>query len=259
MQIIGDGLLGRNLAGAFGDRFPDVTAVAAGVSSTAAATSAEYDREAELLYDIVAHCRRQGRRLLFFSTASFSMYGFPDGEIAESDPVAPPTVYGRHKLALETVVRSSGVDHLILRLSHVVGRHQRAHQLLPALVQHVQDGEVTILEGAHRDLLDVRDMLHAVGRLLEQGVAGEVVNVASGVPQPVERIVEAIEERLGVRARRIRRPGAVSVTLASTRRLRRLVPDFRTGVSDEDYLGTVLDAYLPYYTALSADVAALPG
>ena len=100
--------------------------------------------------------------------------------------------------------------------------------------------------------------LHAVGRLLEERVAGEVVNVTSGVPQPVERIVEAIEERLGVRARRIRRPGELSVTLASTRRLRRLVPDFRAGVSDADYLGTILDAYLPYYTGLSADVTALP-
>ncbi|MEU6084272.1 NAD-dependent epimerase/dehydratase family protein [Streptomyces sp. NPDC047108] len=259
MRIIGDGFLGRNLSAAFGERFPDVTALASGVSSTATAALSEYDREAEGLYDALDTCRREGRQLLFFSTASFSMYGFPDGEAAETDPVRPPNAYGRHKLALETVVRSSGTDHLILRLSHVVGRHQRPHQLLPTLVRRIGEGEVTVLQGAHRDLLDVRDLLHAVGRLLEDGVTGEVLNVASGVPQPVEAVVTAIEQRLGVTARHVRRPGSPAITRASVDRLRRLVPDFRAATADADYLGALLDAYLPYYTELSKDLAGLPG
>ncbi|MER6127340.1 NAD-dependent epimerase/dehydratase family protein [Streptomyces sp. NPDC001795] len=258
MRIIGDGFLGRNLAAAFGDRFPDVTAIASGVSSTSTAALAEYDREAQLLYDVLEDCVREGRRLLFFSTASFSMYGFPDGEASETDPVRPPNAYGRHKLALESVVRSSGAEHLILRLSHVVGSHQRSHQLLPTLVRHVTQGEVTVHQGAHRDLLDVRDLLHAIGRLLEEGVTGEVLNVASGVPQPVESIVTAIEQRLGVAARRVDRPGSPAITRASVERVRGLIPDFRASIPDQDYLGALLDAYLPYYTALSQDLAALP-
>ncbi|GHE13885.1 NAD-dependent epimerase/dehydratase family protein [Streptomyces alanosinicus] len=256
MRIIGDGFLARNLASAFEDRFPEVTALASGVSSTATATPGEYDREAHLLYDVLDECRRHGRRLLFFSTASFSLYGFPAGEATEADPVRPPNAYGRHKLALESVVRSSGTEHLILRLSHVVGRHQRPHQLLPTLVRHILEGEVTVHQGAHRDLLDVRDLLHAVGRLLDDGVSGEVLNLASGSPQPVESIVTAIEQRLGVTARRIHRPGSPAITRASVGRLRRLVPDFRTGttVQDQDYLGALLDTYLPYYAALPVDL-----
>ncbi|KPI16454.1 NAD-dependent epimerase/dehydratase [Actinobacteria bacterium OK074] len=269
MRIIGDGFLGRNLATAFGDRFPEVTALASGVSSTSTTTSAEYDREAQLLYGVLEECLRERRRLLFFSTASFAMYGFPEGAAAESDPVRPPNVYGRHKLALESVVRASGVDHLILRLSHVVGLHQRPHQLLPTLVRHVLAGEVTVHQGAHRDLLDVRDLLHAVGELLAHGVSREVLNVASGHPQPVESVVTAIERRLGVTAHRRTRPGAPAVTRASVRRLRGLVPDFcstgagATGLDPADpqqaYLERLLDAYLPYCTALSGDLAALPG
>ncbi|MBN0048573.1 SDR family oxidoreductase [Streptomyces actuosus] len=250
MQIIGDGFLARNLAEAFGDRFPGVTALACGVSSTATAAPAEYDREAQVLYDALDACARQGRRLLFFSTASFSMYGFTGQEAAESDPVRPPNTYGRHKLALESVVRSSGTDHLILRLSHGVGCHQRPHQFLPTLVRQVVAGEVTIHQGAHRDLLDVRDLLHTVGRLLADEVSGEVLNVASGIPQPVESIVAAIERRLGAAARRTVLPGSSAVTRASLRRLRGFVPDFRT-TPDGDYLDTLLDAYLPYYTDLS--------
>ncbi|WP_055526213.1 NAD-dependent epimerase/dehydratase family protein [Streptomyces graminilatus] len=256
MRIIGDGFLGRNLAAAFDGRFPDVTAIAAGVSSTSAAAPAEYDREAQLVYEALEQCRREGRRLVFFSTASFSMYGFPDGEAAETDPVRPPNVYGRHKLALETVVRSSGAEHLILRLSHVVGPHQRPHQLLPTLVRHVLDGEVTIHQGAYRDLLDVRDLIHAIGGLLGDGVTGEVVNVASGVPLPVQEIVEAIERRLGVTARHVLRPGASAITRASVQRLRKLVPDFRADTTDRDHLGSLLDACLPYCAALSPDAAA---
>ncbi|MEU2057579.1 NAD-dependent epimerase/dehydratase family protein [Streptomyces bungoensis] len=250
MRIVGDGFLGRNLAAAFGARFPDVTALACGVSSTAATAPAEYDREAQALYDALDDCARDGRRLLFFSTASFAMYGFRDEEAAETDPVRPPNTYGRHKLALESVVRSSGTEYLILRLSHVVGGHQRPHQLLPTLVRSVTAHEVTVHQGAHRDLLDVRDLLHAVGRLLQDGVSGEVLNVASGVPQPVESIVAAIERRLGIGARHIRRPGPPAVTRASLRRLRRFVPDFRA-TPEEAYLETLLDAYLPYYTGLS--------
>lgn len=258
MRIIGDGFLARSLSEAFGDRFPDVTALASGVSSTSTTEPAAYDREAGLLYDVLDECRAGGRRLLFFSTASFSLYGFTDHAVDETGPLRPPTTYGRHKLALESVVRHSGVDHLILRVSHAVGHHQRPHQLLPTLVRHVTEGRVTIHQGAHRDLLDVRDLVHAVDRLLTDGVSGEVVNVASGVPQPVESIVTAIEDRLGVRAHRVHRPGPTAVTRASVGRLRQLVPDFRAAVADQDYLGALLDAYLPYYTAQSQNLTALP-
>ncbi|GGO97764.1 NAD-dependent epimerase/dehydratase family protein [Wenjunlia tyrosinilytica] len=256
MQIIGNGFLGHNLADAFAERFPEVTAFAAGVSSTAGTASADFDREAHLLYEVLRKCREEHRSLLFFSTASAAMYGASAAVYGasgtsgiEDGPVQPPSVYGRHKLALESVVRSSGVEHLILRLSHVVGRHQRSHQLLPALVHQVMTGAVTVHQGAHRDLLDVRDLVHAVGRLLDDGVRGRVVNVASGAPQPVEAIVDGIERRLGARAQRVNRPGPTAVTRASTRRLRLLVPDLDTGRTPAEYLDRVLDAYLPSYAS----------
>jgi hypothetical protein len=66
----------------------------------------------------------------------------------------------------------------------------------------------------------------------------------------VESVVTAIEHRLGVTARRVERPGSPAVTRVSLERLRRFVPDFRT-TPDETYLDALLDAYLPYYTALS--------
>jgi hypothetical protein len=55
---------------------------------------------------------------------------------------------------------------------------------------------------AHRDLLDVEHLPLALDRVLASGVRQEVINVASGVLEPIERIVDSIEERFGVVAER---------------------------------------------------------
>ncbi len=245
MRIIGNGFLARNLADAFGERYPAVTALAAGVSSTSVTSPEAFDREADVLYQAL----RERRMLLFFSTASFAMYGSTDTPVREAGPLYPPSVYGRHKLALESCVRLGGAPYLILRLSHLVGPYQRAHQLLPGMVSQVRAGAVTVYRGAHRDLLDVADLVRVVDRLLALGVRDEVLNVVSGVAQPVERIVDGIERRLDVTAQRTYVPAAVCRTLASTDRLRRLVPDVAAELTID--LDRLLDRYLPLYEPLT--------
>jgi NDP-hexose 4-ketoreductase len=245
VEVIGRGFLALNLIDSFGRRHPDVTALAAGVSSTSVTAPADLDREASLLYRTLAACRARRRTLVFFSTASFAMYGSSTVPLRESDPICPPSVYGRHKLALESCVQSSGVDFLILRVSHLVGRHQRAHQVVPALARQVRTGTVTIYQGAFRDLLDMADLMVAIGALLDRRVRGQVVNVVSGVPQPVDRIVDGIEHRLGTIARRIPVPGAPVRTLVCAERLRQLAPGIGLCRPGPDYLDYLLDSYLP--------------
>jgi nucleoside-diphosphate-sugar epimerase len=254
MQIVGRGFLARNLTEAFGDRYPHVTALAAGVSSTSVTAAAELDREADLLYETLRACRARRRTLLFFSTASFAMYGSTSTPAAETDPLYPPSVYGRHKLALEACVRSSTVDYLILRLSHLVGPHQRAHQILPGLSRQVRDGVVTLQRGAHRDLLDTEDLMRAIDGLCRRGVRAQVVNVVSGLPQPVESIVEGIERRLGMSARREHVASTATRTLASTRLLYELVPDLAH--PGPGYLDRLLDRYVARASSQTAAAAA---
>ncbi|UWP79211.1 NAD-dependent epimerase/dehydratase family protein [Dactylosporangium fulvum] len=245
MQIIGNGFLARNLGEAFGDRFPDVTALAAGVSSTSVTDPGQLDREAETLYAALHRCRDERRTLLYFSTASFAMYGTTEAPATEDGPLYPPSVYGRHKLALEACVRAAGIPFLVLRLSHMVGPHQRPHQLLPAIVQQVRSGTVTVHRGAHRDLLDVRDLVHAIDRLLAAEARDVVLNVASGLPWPVEEIIDGVADRLRMTPDRVYRPGPVSRTEVSLERLRALVPDFdaKTLIGPA-YLDMLLDWYL---------------
>lgn len=244
MRIIGTGFLARHLA-VIAHRHDGVVALAAGVSAAATTSTAGFDREAELLYRIARECAASGERLMFFSTAAAGMYSAVGDAGREDGPVFPGTPYGRHKLALEAVLRSTSVDHLILRLSHVVGAHQPPHQLLPSLVEQVCSGRVRLFRGARRDLIDVADMVEIVDALLTRGVRREVVNVASGRAVPVADIIGHLEHRLGV----VPEHEVVAATCGqaiSVAKLARLVPAVGPRFGD-DYFRTVLDRYAEHY------------
>lgn len=256
MELIGEGFLSRHLAAAFADRYPDVTAVAAGVTRTTSASIADFDREAALVYDVVRRCRKSGRTVIFFSTASDSMYGAEGSTGFENGPVYPISAYGRHKLGLETMLARSGADYLAFRLSHIVGAGQRAHQLIPSLGRQVREGSVTLHRNAYRDLLDVHHLVAALDGVLATGVRQQVINVASGVPEPIERIVDGIEERLGVAASRVAVDVRVTTVPTSTDRLRKLVPQWDEMNFGPDYLPTLLDKYVQQLCADASDEVA---
>ncbi|MET9295642.1 NAD(P)-dependent oxidoreductase [Streptomyces sp. NPDC003077] len=245
MDIVGRGFLAHSLR-PLADRHPHVVAFAAGVSRGDGAADADFARESGLLYDTVRDCLRTGRLLLYFSTSSAGLYGYGGTrQTADEDgPVRPASPYGRHKLAMEEVVRGSGADHLVLRLSYPVGRAQRPHQFLPSLVGQVRRGRVRIHRGARRDLIGAADAMALIDALLRLGASRQTVNLASGWAIPVEDIVDHVERRLGTVAERevtdVRPEGSVS-----TARLRRLLPSAtRERGFGPDYYQRVIDAYL---------------
>ncbi len=198
MDIIGKGLIARNLS-PLSDLHPGVTVLAAGVPRHHLPES-EHTREERLVRDTLGRCRTEGRLLVFFSTTS--MYGGPGDRGLEDEPVTSSTAYGQHKLDLETVIQDSGADHLILRLTQVVGPDEPDFRLLPAMIRQLRTGSIQIYQGARRDLLHVADFVAVLDRLLDTKVRNQVVNVASGDCVPIARIVDHLEERLGVTAER---------------------------------------------------------
>lgn len=251
MEIVGRGFLAHYLQESFADRYPDVTVIAAGVTKTLAAVVADFDREANLVYDVLRRCRYQGRTVVFFSTSSDGMYGALDSPGREDGPVFPTTPYGRHKLGIEAVLERCGTRWLAVRLSHVVGLGQQPHQLIPALTTQIGTGSVTVHRNVYRDLIDVRHVMAALDRLLANGIHDQIVNVASGYPERVERIVTEIERRVGVVARRevIEKPEAVR-TVISTARLRTVYPEWDDFGFGPNYLPAILDQYVgPVRTA----------
>lgn len=243
LEIIGHGFIAGNLHGLRG-RHPGVTVLAAGVSRTSVTSPAEFARETRLVRETLRRCRADGHTAVFLSTASAAMYGTTRRPAAENDPVRPVSPYGRHKLALEHAVADSGADFLILRLSHLVGTGQHPDQLLPAMIAQLRSGSVQVYRGAYRDLLDVRHMVLILDGLLTLRARGMVVNVASGVPEPIERIVAELESRLGTRARREVVDVVNGRTEVSIAVLRSLLPQVGELAFGPTYLPTLLDHYV---------------
>ncbi|MFJ3196997.1 NAD-dependent epimerase/dehydratase family protein [Streptomyces griseoviridis] len=239
--LVGRGFLARSLE-PVAERHPDTVILAAGVSLASATEPGGFAREADLLDRTIDTCRASGRRLLFFSTASTGMYGTGDAPGREDARVVASTPYARHKLALEQRLRASGADHLVLRLSHVVGPGQPPHQLLPTLVRQMREGVVQVHLRATRDLIAVCDVVTVVDRLLALGLCDTVVNVASGTAVPVPAVVDHLERRLGLVFRREPRDTG-SGCVVSVERLRALVPEVADQVLGPHYYRGVLDAY----------------
>ncbi|MGW3263434.1 NAD-dependent epimerase/dehydratase family protein [Streptomyces sp. NPDC001056] len=197
MEIVGSGFIAGALR-TIAPRHPGVVALAAGVSRIRP-EYARHDlaREAALVTEQAHRCASRGATLLYFSTASAALYGAPGCSGTEECRHAPRTSYGRHKLAMERLVKRSGCRWLILRLAHLVGPGQRPHQLVPALVAQALDGRVRVLRPASRDLLDVTDFVTMTDLLLGAGVEGETVNVASGRSTEVDAIVDHVAALTG--------------------------------------------------------------
>jgi NDP-hexose 4-ketoreductase len=244
MEVIGNGFLAQHLRPYFADRHPDVVLIAAGVSSAGSTEAAAFEREALMVYDVLRRCRAEGRTVVFFSTASTGMYSGKDCPGTEDGPVFPRTPYGRHKLALEQVCALSGASWLVLRLGYVVGTDAPPEQLLPALTRQVLSGSVTVFRGAKRDLVDVRHLLLALDRLLTDGRSAEVVNVATGFPVPIEQLLDALSQRLGIKPERRYTDHDFEPTVISTAKLRRLVPELAEVAFGPGYLDDLLDRYL---------------
>ncbi|HKN55232.1 MAG TPA: NAD-dependent epimerase/dehydratase family protein [Amycolatopsis sp.] len=247
MEIIGRGFVAQNLR-EVGIDHPRTVVLATGVATTTVSSQEAYDKDAQILYDTIRRCCRRGERLVYLSTASGAMYGADDCPTLEDGTVFPPLPYGRHKLAMEAVLSRSEVDFLILRMTNLVGRAQRSHQLLPALLTQVLSGRVRVYKGAHRDLLDVEHAIAMMDIMLSQGVSREVVNLGSGVAVPIDDILRHIERRIGLQAEREycpQPPRTSSSAPVSIDKLTRLIPDVATRFGlGPGYYRRVIDRYI---------------
>ncbi|MEW2619272.1 NAD-dependent epimerase/dehydratase family protein [Streptomyces sp. NPDC048106] len=238
MEIVGSGFIAGALQ-AIAQRHPGVVALAAGESRILPEYAPrDLAREAALVTEQARRCAATGARLVYFSTASAALYGTPGCSGTEECRHAPRTAYGRHKVAMEDLVRQSGCRWLILRLSHLVGPGMRPHQLVPSLVAQALAGQVRILRRASRDLLDVADFVAMTDAVLGAGVEGETVNVASGRSTEVDAIVDHVAALTGTDPVR-RYVEETSRHSVSIERLRAL--SARPWTFGEDYYKGVLD------------------
>jgi nucleoside-diphosphate-sugar epimerase len=142
-----------------------------------------------------------GCRLLM--TGSMAEYGY-SGTLAENDPRAPRSTYGRAKAAASdhaVALAATGAHDLrVARLFGVYGPGEAARRLVPHLVAHLAVGQPVDLGDAEqvRDFVHVDDVCDRLIALAEAGVApAPVVNIGTGVGVTVGDVARAVADRLG--------------------------------------------------------------
>jgi nucleoside-diphosphate-sugar epimerase len=131
--------------------------------------------------------------------------------LREDTPLRPSDLYGAHKAEVEDLVRSSGLDWVILRLAGVIS-------VVPGAMPLRVDAlffESALPTDGRIHTIDVRDAAHAFAAATTADVAGEVL------------LIGGDESHL-------LRQGAVGKALAAARGLVNVLPEGRPGDPDSD-------------------------
>lgn len=127
--------------------------------------------------------------------SSANIYGNTTTEvIAETEPAMPANDYAVSKLAMEHVARlwMDKLPIIVTRPFNYTGVGQAENFLLPKIISHYRQGlrhiELGNLDVA-RDFSDVRTVVRAYLRLLQQAPAGRTVNICSGHAHSLREIL----------------------------------------------------------------------
>jgi GDP-4-dehydro-6-deoxy-D-mannose reductase len=171
----------------------------------------------------VFHVNVDGARMLLEAAAAFSpvsrtllistgyAYGPTsiDRPAVETDPLAPPGIYGAYtdsKIAMEVMAGEFMNSTIIARSFSHTGPGQTPTFAIPSFARQfarIEQGtdppcvRVGNLE-ALRDMLDVRDVVRAYGLILQQGHAGQVYNVAAGCPHRMRDLLDRMQAQISM-------------------------------------------------------------
>lgn len=177
-MIVGDGLLARAFAPAFGGD-AEVLVFASGVANSAETDPAAFARE-RALFDRVA--ARHAGRLLYFGTCA-----------ADGDAASP---YLEHKRAMEARVLARGG--VVLRLPQVVGASRNPHTLANFLAGHIREGRrFTVWAHAERNLVDVADVARIAAAMVPTAAPASRFAIAAPRSLAMPALVRIFERVLG--------------------------------------------------------------
>jgi UDP-glucose 4-epimerase len=197
----------------------------------------------------VLEAARQERVQSLVYTASSTCYGIPEQyPTPESAPIDTRYPYAQTKYQGEELVRHwhkcYGLPTISLRFFNVYGPRSRTSGTYGAvfgvfLAQKIHGEPYTVVGDGEqtRDFTYVTDVVDALVRAANSGLAGEVMNVASGQPQSVNRLVELLG---GEVVHVPKRPGEPDCTWADISRVRELL-EWEPRVSFEDGVGRMLE------------------
>ena len=145
-----------------------------------------------------------GKLKRFIQIGSSDEYGnlqAPQNETMRESPISP---YSFGKVAstqlLQMLNRTEGFPAVILRLFLVYGPSQDHKRFLPQVIRGCISGKSfpTSLGEQIRDFCYVDDVTKGVlMALMQDGINGEVINIASGVPVTIRKVTETVKGLIG--------------------------------------------------------------
>jgi dTDP-glucose 4,6-dehydratase len=174
----------------------------------------------------------------FILVSSSEVYGTAEyAPMDEEHPLLPRSPYAATKAGADRLAYSYfvtyGLPIVIARPFNNYGPRQHPEKVVPRFILQALCDEPLTIHGdgrASRDWLYVDDHAEAIQALIEaelEQVAGEVVNVATGIDISIEEIADSVLELLGkpkeLKERVVDRPGQVHRHIGSTDKAERLL------------------------------------
>jgi nucleoside-diphosphate-sugar epimerase len=129
-------------------------------------------------------------------------YDTEQGYLSEASRTGPRSLYAASKLGawlvLEQLAALAGMSAAWVRFFYQYGPFEDERRLVPAVIRALLRGETakTTAGAQVRDMLHVEDVASAVWAVARGGLTGPV-NIGSGQPVTVRRIVETVGDLLG--------------------------------------------------------------
>ena len=193
----------------------------------------------------------------FILISSSEVYGTAESApMDEEHPLNPRSPYAATKAGADRLAYSYfvtyGLPIVIVRPFNNYGPRQHPEKVIPRFITQALSDEPLTIHGdgdASRDWLYVDDDAEAIEAIIEaplEDLAGEVLNVATGVDISVSEIAESVLELLGkpssLKVHVEERPGQVHRHVGSTGKIERLT-GWRAGTSFEAGLARTVAWY----------------
>jgi len=140
----------------------------------------------------------------FVHCGSSLEYGEIKAPFRESDGIRPNTFFGASKAAatlqLQQLALAQGLPVVVLRLFHVYGILDNERRLVPTVIRNFLSGKPVALTepGYCHDFVYIDDVVKAcLTAAAGDGLAGQVINIASGHPVTNEHVVALLGTIMG--------------------------------------------------------------
>ncbi|MFF3707998.1 NAD-dependent epimerase/dehydratase family protein [Streptomyces phaeochromogenes] len=199
----------EELAKTLASAAPDAVVNCAGTTGGDAVTLAELNTRGPAVLCAALREAAPGARLVHLGSAAEYGPGEPGNPVTESAATRPAGPYGATKLAGTAMVTASALDAVVLRVGNPVGPGAPPTGLpgrTTALLRGAGRGPDAVLRfgdlSAHRDFVDVRDVVRAVEfAVTAPEPLPPVLNIGSGRAVPVRELVHGLAEKARFRGR----------------------------------------------------------